>query len=446
MSGPAPTVVRRRRPRAFFVVAEVLLLLALPLLSVVGFRAVLDTTGGQVVDPELDPAEPGYEAVLARTPVALVAGLDPAGGLDWVTVLVLSGAGERGGEVLFLPIGVVIADVETSPGAADGPPRTLAEVWTGDGQEGLTIAVAALLAASFSEVVVVDGARITTLLQPVTPLAVANPAEVVVLDENGDSSVAVEAGPVALGADEVPTYLGGPGPDESDLVRLTRHDVFWRAWLAAVAVSADPGVVPGEATGGIARYVRGLAAGPVTARVVPVVPFPSADGGDGAVADEADPDAAADGEGAAVAVERFEVDLVALRALANELIPFPGAAAPGARVRVRVLDGVGEPGLALAAARAAVRGIGAEVTVIGNADRFGATRSRVLWVDDPTEAAARRLADALGVTDVARVDGPNPFDDIDVTLVVGADLAAAYRSGGEDTVPLPATDGGDPPG
>jgi hypothetical protein len=442
VSEPAPITVRRRQGRALFVVAEVLLLLAVPLLSVVGFRAVLDTTGGQVVDPELDPTEPGYEAVLARTPVALVAGLDPAGGLDWVTVLVLSGAGERGGEVLFLPTGIVIDEVETSPGAAAGPPRTLAEVWTGDGQEGLTIAVAALLAASFSEVVEVDGTRMTSLLAPVTPLAVANPGEVVVPDEDGGTSVAIEAGPVALGAGEVPTYLGGPAPDEPDLTRLARHEVFWQAWLAAVAVSADPGVVPGEATGGIARYVRGLAAGPVTVQVAPVVPFPSAETGGGATGSEAGPDAA----DAAVPGERFEVDLVALRALANELIPFPGAATPGARVRVRVLDGVGEPGLASAVARAAVRGISAEITVIGNADRFGATGSQVLWIDEPAEAPARRLGEALGVADVARVEGPNPFDDVDVTLVVGADLAAAYRSGGEGTVPLPPPDGGDPPG
>jgi hypothetical protein len=93
-----------------------------------------------------------------------------------------------------------------------------------------------------------------------------------------------------------------------------------------------------------------------------------------------------------------------------------------------------------------VRGIGAEITVIGNADRFGATSSRVLWIDELAEPAARRLAEALGVTEVVRVEGPNPFDDVDVTLVVGADLAAAYRSGGEATVPPLTPDGGDPPG
>ncbi|MBA2496772.1 MAG: LytR C-terminal domain-containing protein [Actinomycetota bacterium] len=442
MSEPAPITVRRRRGRALFVVVEVVLLLAVPLLSVVGFRAVLDTTGSRVVDPELDPTEPGYEAVLARTPVALVAGLDPAGGLDWVTVLVLSGAGERGGDVLLVPTGAMIDGVETSPGAAAGPPRTLAEVWAGEGQEGLAVAVATLLAASFSEVVVVDGARVTTLLEPVTPLAVANYGEVVVLGDDGDTSLTTEAGPVTLTAAEVPIYLGGPAPDEPDLARLARHDGFWRAWLSAVAVSDDPGVVPGEVTGGIARYVRGLAAGPVNVQVAPVVLSPT-ETGEGMAEPEAGPGA---GDDVAVPLERFEVDLVALRALANELIPFPGAATPGARVRVRVLDGVGEPGLASAAARAAVRGIGAEITVIGNAARFGVTASRVVWIDESAEPAARRLAEMLGVTDLARVDGPSPFDDVDVTLVVGADLAAAYRSGGEVTVPPLTPDGGDPPG
>lgn len=50
------------------------------------------------------------------------------------------------------------------------------------------------------------------------------------------------------------------------------------------------------------------------------------------------------------------------------------------------------------------------------------------------------------MSEVERVEGPNLFDDVDVTPVVGADLVAAYRSGEETAVPPAASPGGDPPG
>ena len=116
-----------RPGRIAFIALEAVLLAAVPALAWVGFRTVLDTTEGQAVDPELDPSEPGYEAFLEPTPVALTAGLDAEGALSWVTVLALGGPAEEGGAVLFVPVGTVVD-------TPDLDEVTLAEAWAADGR------------------------------------------------------------------------------------------------------------------------------------------------------------------------------------------------------------------------------------------------------------------------------------------------------------------------
>jgi hypothetical protein len=130
-----------------------------------------------------------------------------------------------------------------------------------------------------------------------------------------------------------------------------------------------------------------------------------------------------------VLVERFEADVDAVRALVADRVPFPVASRPGDRLRVRVLDAVGLDGLALRAAREAVRA-GGQVTVIGNADRFGAEASRLVYFDGALAGDVGELAELLGITDVQQAEGPNPDDLVDVTVVVGRDLAGAYGLSG----------------
>jgi hypothetical protein len=379
--------------RVTFVLLEVVLLASIPALAWIGFRTVLDTTEGQAVDPELDPGEPGYEAFLDPTPVAMVAGLDPDGALSWLTVLALGGPSEEGGAVLFLPITTVVDH-------ADLGEVTLADVWAATGRAGLPAATADALGAGFSESIVLEHATVSTLVAPAVPFTV----------ELNDELPGFDTGEVALDADAVPELLELRAEGESDLARLVRHEDVWRAWLAAVAASSDPDVVPGERSSGIGRYVRGLAAGAVTFDVVPVTP----------VEDE---------EGDEDEVERFEVDPDAAYVLVADRIPFPVAARPGDRLRVRVLDGVGTDGLALRAAREVVRA-GGQVTVIGNADRFDATVSRLVYFDASLADEVDDVASSLGIDEVQREDGPNPNDLVDLTLVVGDDLAGAYGLAG----------------
>ena len=369
-----------RPGRIAFVALEVVLLAAIPALAWVGFNTVLETTDGQAVDPELDPNEPGYEAFLEPTPVALTAGLDADGELSWVTVLALGGPAEEGGAVLFVP-------PDTRTRLPDLGSVTLAEAWLEDGQTGLANATGEVLGAGFSDVVVVEPARMVELLSPASPLSVTI----------NDELPGFDAGEQELAADEAAELLGLRAEGESDLARLVRNEDVWRSWLGAVAASSDPDVVPGERTTGMGRFVRGLAAGPVSFDTVPVT--------------EDD--------------DEFDADEDAVFALVADRIPFPVASRPGERLRVRVLDGVGVDGLALRAARDIVRA-GGQVTVIGNADRFDAETSRFVYFDANLANEVEEVAEGFGIDEVQRNDGPNPNDLVDLTVVVGRDVAAAY--------------------
>jgi hypothetical protein len=265
----------------------------------------------------------------------------------------------------------------------------------------LAQAVADLLGVGFDDVAVVDATHLAELLAPVSPLTLTL----------ADPVPGFETGPQALDAGRVVELLGARGSSESDLARMARQEDVWRAWLAAVAASTNPDVVPGERSAGIGRYLRGLAAGEATIDLLPVDP-------------STDP---ATGE------ERFTPDDDAIESLIDERVPFPVGSHPGARAHVRVLDGVGADGLALRAAGIAVTG-GAQIVVVGNADRFGIETSSISYFDGGFADDAAAIGEALGIDDVHREEGPNPNDLVDVTVVVGKDLAAAYgltaRTGG----------------
>lgn len=91
--------------------------------------------------------------------------------------------------------------------------------------------------------------------------------------------------------------------------------------------------------------------------------------------------------------------------------------APEARPRVEVLNGFGREGAARRAADR-LRAMGFDVVFFGNADRFDHERTRVLLRSSDT-AAARRVADSLGVDGVT--PRPRPNLHVDGTVVLGAD-------------------------
>jgi len=371
--------------RAALAALELLLVASVVVLAVTGFGAVLDTTHGTAIDPELDPSAPGYEAFVEASATLAVLGRDDAGALAWVNAFALAGGPGAGGAVFLVPVATLVPDFSADL-------ETLAQVDAGDGADATRQAVANTLGAGMGDIVELDPTRLAELVRPVAPLTVLNP----------DAADGFASGELSLGAEDVPRFLLATEAGESDLTRLARHEALWQAWFAAVGASADPDVVPGETDSGIGRFLRGLAGGPVTVDVPPV-----------------EPEAAADGSTV------FRLDVLATFDLMEQRIPFPAAPRPGARVRIRVLDGVGADELAVRAGRDVVRA-GGQVVVVGNSDRFDPeAATRVVYVEPDVADEAEIIADHLGVV-AELIGGPNPDDGVDITVVAGADLLAAY--------------------
>jgi hypothetical protein len=392
----------RRKQRVFLAVfgtCTVLLVLAVPVLGWIGFHTVYESRTGKVVHPNLDPAAPGYEAQVEPTPVELVAQMDDELNLLSVTVLTLR-AGDQGGAVLFIPV----ATTTTGDG---GTGATLAAIYAAGGLEALRTATSSLLGTSIDDVVAVGPERWSQLLTPVAPLSFDNPDDVNVPATATGPAARFSAGPIQLDAADVPGYLAARAAGESDLARLARQQVLWQAWLQAVARSTDPAVVPGEVSTGIGRFLRGIANGDHRIDTLPAQPT-SGDGPD----------------------ETFTPALDAIKALVVQLVPFPTSAEPGARIRVRLLDGASVGDSREAAIRTLVAA-GAEIDVIGNAETFDNATTIITYYDPLTKSRAETLRTALGLGRVvfARADS----DTLDVSVLLGRDWLDAHPNGATAT-------------
>ena len=92
---------------------------------------------------------------------------------------------------------------------------------------------------------------------------------------------------------------------------------------------------------------------------------------------------------------------------------------------MRVLDGVGADGLALHAARDVV-GAGGQVVVVGNADRFDAAVTRVVYFDEGAGTRGRGDRRCAGGHRTSAGPARTPTTGSTSSVVAGADLAAAY--------------------
>lgn len=347
-------------------------------LTYVGVQTVRNSRAGKSVSTVTDPAAPGFEAFLEPTPTLVVL---HASGSHLISVAVLAlNSGDVGGSVLLVPPDTRL---DSSPGA-----DSLGGVsaFLGSPTAALT-GLQSLLGIGIAEVAVVDDARWAQLVAPVAPLTIENP----------DTVGEFPAGTLLLEADQVGPYLAARAEGESDLARQFRHQLFYEAWAEAVADSPDPAAIPGEVESGIGRFMRGLASGPRQIATLPVLesetPF-----GD---------------------LARLDADPDATRELIPSLVPFPTAPYPGGRVRVRLLDGQGDPEHVLLVAPLVVPA-DAEIVVVGNADAFDYETTEIRYHHPTFEAAAEELRAALGAGRV--IDDPRQTDAFDVTIVLGTDV------------------------
>ena len=373
----------RRRPSrrwmAVFASCMVVALGASLVLSYVGVRTVRSSKAGRIVSTVTDPAAPGFEAFVEPTPTLVVLH-DVDGELVSVAVLALNN-GDAGGSVVLVPP-TTLAGVGVT-----ARPLSVIYAFGLDKADAARASVQGVLGVGIAEAVVVDDARWAELVGPVAPLALTNP----------DDLDGFPAGPLSLQPAQVSPWLKTMRAGDSDLARLYRQELFWEAWAAAVAVHADdPGVVPGEVEVGIGRFVRGLGNGPARVATIPV-------------------DESIDAFGN----PQFVPDAAAVEVMISDLVPFPTGDVEGARTRVRLLDGSGDPQHVMRAAPLVVPA-DAEIVVAGNADRFDYSATEIRYHAPALKAAAERIRDSLGAGTV--VDDPRPTEAFDITIVLGADV------------------------
>jgi hypothetical protein len=236
---------------------------------------------------------------------------------------------------------------------------------------------------------VVDDARWAELVAPVAPLTIENP----------DNVGAFPAGRLSLEADQVGPYLDARAEGESELARPFRQQLFFEAWAEAIAASTAAAPVPGEVESGIGRFMRGVANGPHQVATLPVV--------------ESTVDSQF-GE-----LPRLDFDPDGTQQLIASLVPFPTAATPGGRVRVRLLDGTGDPEHVLRVAPSVVPA-GTEIVVVGNADTFDYEVTEIRYHHATLRSEAEDIRVALGAGRV--INDPRQTDAFDVTIVLGTDV------------------------
>lgn len=345
---------------------------------------VVAAVGWIVVGSLADDGSPGSATVPADDRVAAVA--PPS------LVVLVDGDGLVYGVTILAPASSAI--VHVAPGTMVEVPSiglaSLREASGNGGAELLQQSLENLLGLRFESVFTWDPASLTSIVEPVGDLTVDVSEPVEERTPTGRVTVIIPSGRQTLAPADVPRFLEAVGSGTS-LERLVRHQAFWDAYLAALSNISPPGAVPDAVTALVRTDVRH--------QVLPVEAVSGISG------DE----------------ELFRVHDDDLVALVERL--FPGAAPGGERIRVRILNGVGAPGVAQQVQPLLVD-VGGEVTLSGNADRFDYAVTQVVYYDDDQLDAATAIRDALGVGEV--VKSLTPLDVVDVTIVVGADFRQAH--------------------
>ncbi len=381
------------------------LLLAVPVLAWKGLSILRTGETGEVIGAETDPTAPGYQALVTPTPTAMIVDEDAQGGLAGVTLITLP-TQEGGGNVMFLPVGTVLPVPLRQP-----PEASLVDIYAEGGVQALEQRVETLMGAGIQQVIKVPEGQWGRLVEPVGPLSFDNPIGVSYTTPEGQQ-VSFPEGPIALPADQVGSYLQARGPEEADTVRLTRHEAFWTAWLAALD-EAGADAVPGEGQTGVGGFVRGLTGGPRSMMTLPATPIPV--------------------PGLSPAAwDLFRPNTLEIVAMVPDLIPFPQGVG---RSRTRLVMGVEDQAALLPTVARSLVQAGAEITVIANDDEFDETQTVVYFFDEADRERAQRYVEVLGVGRV--VKDASLSDTVDMVVVLGQDYVDAQTGGGATATTAP---------
>lgn len=361
-----------------------------------GYQASLHITGGGEAKVT-DPNEPGYVAEVRPTPVDMVAVTDGTGKL--VSVLVITeGADNKGGTVSVLPASVVAPEFEGNP------PVFLSSALADGGLDTLRQRLGTALTFGFTSAEQVPAATVEALATKVGPITINNVDNLIARAENGTETVKYRAGELTLKPSEVVPFLGFAGADESVTNQALRHQAVWEALLKGLQGKDISGIDAGGTQAGAGSgdtgflgLLPGLLGGNVAYDQVPltVIPVPG------------------------TLFKAYVPDQAAMPTFVARTVPFPTAATPGQRARVRLLNGTTKKDAAVLVAPKIVAA-GGEISLIGNAESFDQASTRVEYAVPEARSAAEAIATALGVqaTKVAKGAGS-----VDVDVIVGQDKA-----------------------
>jgi len=373
------------------VLVGAVVLVIVPLLVFAGLRVVLDSSDGKLVKRVTDPAAPGYEAVVEKTPTAMAAVLAPDGSLDSVAVFALTS--DTSGGVLLIPGSL---GVDTDFGLFP-----LTALWKLGQLEPVTTEVGKTLNLNFTESFAVNASDWATLVGPYAPITVSIPDAV----HDEKDAVVFPKGSVTLKSDQIATFLTSRSAKDIDLNRLIRQELFWKAWLAKVKSSASP--FPAPTTSGIGHFVSAIARGQLSISSLPVVPGPIAPPALG---------------GAQTYIVKESAALASVAAI----VPFPDGAA-GRRPRMRVLDGTGQLSNGINAA-IMLNAAGGQVDVVGNAKSYGQATTQIIYFEGTTEAEAKIMQKALTMGTI--VSSKQSNSGADMTVILGEDFVAKFGPSG----------------
>jgi len=385
-----PSTTRRSLISGFSRKRFILAVAALAVVAVVlvwfGTRVILDSSDGRVVSAESDRTKPGFEAVVEKTPTALVLVTSEDGRLDSASLLTLTSEGAGG--IMVIP---VQTDVYVAPSPGLIVPITLQALFAASGPDAARVSLGELLNLNFTDTVILKASELRALVDPVAPLAISNPSTVSV---NGDEIFA--KGSIEVTTDEVWSYLSSVSDSGSELDRALRQQSFWKAWLAAIGSTGPDVAIPVPTSNGIGRYLAALSRDQLTVDTLPVTDLPATE---------------------EVPVQyRLAPGLTGASAVAA-IVPFPDGS-PGRRPRLKVLDGTGELSNAEGPATLLAAG-GGQVDIIGNATSFGTDVTEITYFDPAQLDAANRMRAVLGIGDV--IESKQTNSALDITVTIGAD-------------------------
>jgi len=365
----------------------VFLLAVLPLLVFFGVHVILDSSDGQLVKRVTDPAAPGYEAVVEKTPTAIGVVIAPDGTLDSAVVFALTS--DSSGGVLLIP---ATLGIPTNYGQLP-----LSEFWKAEGIDAVAAGVGKVLNLNFSEKFAIEPNEWATLIGPYAPLTFNSPDAV----RDSKDAVVFPKGTVTLKADQVTSFLTSKSPKDNDVNRLIRQELVWKSWLAKV--KSGSAAFPATTASGLGRFVASVARGQLSISSLPVVPVPTGSPVPG-------------GGPMVTAQESAALDAVAA------IVPFPDGA-PGARPRLRVLDGTGQLSNGINAA-IILNAAGGQVDVIGNAKSFGQATTQIIYFDGTSEATAQQMQRALTMGELVASTQSN--SGADMTVILGEDFLEKF--------------------